>query len=137
MRIESNRQIRTATSRRDEKARNAASGEFAELIQTEAPAQPAAATAPGAVAGLVALQELGDATTRRRQAVARGAQILDELDEVRRGLLAGSLDAARLGALARTVRAARVAADDPGLAAVLDEIELRAHVELAKLSLLD
>jgi hypothetical protein len=39
----------------------------------------------------------------------------------------------RLADLARMAQAARAEVDDPHLAAVLDEIDLRAAVELAKL----
>ena len=42
-------------------------------------------------------------------------------------------DGEHLADLARTVRDTRAAVDDPRLSGVLDEIELRARVELAKL----
>jgi hypothetical protein len=59
--------------------------------------------------------------------------MLDRLDEIRHGLLTGTLSRARLGELNDLVREQRGAVGDPGLAQVLDEIELRARVELAKL----
>jgi len=46
----------------------------------------------------------------------------------------GEIPSARMAALAQSVRSRREACSDPRLAALLDEIELRVEVELAKLS---
>jgi len=59
--------------------------------------------------------------------------MLDQLDELRHGLLDGSISEESLGNLSKLVRAKRENVDDPQLMEVLDEIELRAEVELAKL----
>ena len=59
--------------------------------------------------------------------------MLDLLDDVHVGLLDGSIPAGRLIALANSVRGKRDEVGDPRLAEVLDEIELRAAVEVAKL----
>ena len=61
--------------------------------------------------------------------------MLDLLDDVRLGLLEGTIPASRLIALADTVRGKRDEVSDPRLAEVLDEIELRAAVEAAKVQL--
>jgi hypothetical protein len=82
---------------------------------------------------LLALQEVADATQSRRRAVKRGNDLLDRLDEIRHGLLLGTISPDRLVVLARNLREQRANIDDPQLIAVLDEIELRAAVELAKL----
>jgi len=82
---------------------------------------------------LLALQEVADATQSRRRAVRRGKDLLDRLDDIRHGLLLGTIPADRLVALARTLREQRAMIDDPQLLALLDDIELRAAVELAKL----
>jgi hypothetical protein len=65
--------------------------------------------------------------------VQRGATLLDRLDELRLGLLAGVLPRERLDELARTARTARETVDDPRLSLILDDIDLRVAVELAKL----
>jgi hypothetical protein len=70
----------------------------------------------------------------RRRLIRRGEDILDRLDELRHALLLGVVPKDRLIQLAQMVRARRDKVSDPRLAAVLDEIELRAEVELAKLS---
>jgi len=135
MRIDPNRPVRAAAGRRDGKASaGGVGGSFASALSVgEAPAAPPAAPLSG-VAGLFSLQEIPDATAQRRQALARGDELLDRLDDLRMGLLAGMLDRDKLRDLARVVRTARGGIDDPALHAVLDEIELRAEVELAKLT---
>ncbi len=82
---------------------------------------------------LLALQEVPDATQRRSAGVRRGFDLLDRLDEIRMGLLTGSIPADRLSNLVRLVRARRDGVMDPNLNSILDDIELRAMVELAKL----
>jgi len=84
------------------------------------------------VDALIALQEVGDALTGRKRAMGRGREMLDLLDQVRLGLLVGGIPRAKLGALVQAVKAERQVIDDPRLQQILDEIELRAAVELAK-----
>jgi hypothetical protein len=85
------------------------------------------------VDALVALQELGGPTERKRRAVGRASRMLDALDDIKAGLLTGELSAGDLDRLRRAVRDERAHTDDANLEAVLDEIELRAAVEVAKL----
>lgn len=85
------------------------------------------------VEGLLALQDVGSPTERKRRAVGRAGRILDVLDEIKVALLDGDLNAVSLERLRRAVRDERAATDDPELEAVLDDIELRAAVEVAKL----
>lgn len=82
---------------------------------------------------LIALQDIGGPLERRRRAVGRAGRILDVLDDLKLALLDGELSPASLERLARAVREERGATDDPRLEGVLDEIETRAAVELAKL----
>lgn len=70
----------------------------------------------------------------RQRRAAKGAEILDRLEEVRRGLLLGAIPKDRLQELAHMVREKRERGADPVVSRLLDEIELRAEVELAKLS---
>ena len=73
----------------------------------------------------------------RRRGWAHGEQLLDMLDQVRDGLLAGGVPRATLNRLANAVSRRHDQFNDPKLQGVLDEIELRAHVELAKLEMMD
>jgi hypothetical protein len=85
---------------------------------------------------VLAVQETPDAAKGRakQRARDRGMKMLDFLEEIRIGLLMGVIPKERLEQLAQMVRAKREQIDDPKLTAILDEIELRAAVELAKLS---
>lgn len=89
----------------------------------------------GAVMGvdaLIALQEVESPTERRRRSVRRAGRLLDKLDAIRLALLGGELERGELDSLAVALREERAFTDDPKLEAVLDEIETRAAVELAK-----
>ncbi len=70
----------------------------------------------------------------RRRLARRGEDVLDRLEGVRVGLLTGRVAKRDLADLAQLVRSKREAGIDPRLGALLDEIELRAEVELAKLT---
>jgi len=85
------------------------------------------------VEALLALQDVGSPTERKRRAVRRAGRILDTLDALKIALLEGEISAGDLDRLRRAVRDERDNTDDPALEAVLDEIELRAAVEVAKL----
>ncbi len=100
----------------------------------ESGAKVAGAQSAAAINPLFALQEVDDALNGKRKAVERAEDILDRLDELRLGLLTGSFPREKLVELVRMVQARRAGVDDPGLQAVLDEIDLRAQVEIAKLT---
>jgi len=100
----------------------------------ETHAAGSAAPATG-VDALLSLQEVSDGLSgRRRQAVKRGRTLIEHLEEIRIGLLTGRLSRERLIQLARILREPRAPDLDPTLAEALAEVELRAEVELAKLS---
>jgi len=120
-------------------------GEFAAELDRVAGADEATGPdAPEQVSGvmgvgsLLAAQNVGsdgspDHKERQRRA-QRGTEILDHLEDIRRGLLAGAVPKDRLAELAHMVREKRERGADPVISRLLDEIELRAEVELAKLS---
>lgn len=116
-----------------------ATGFSALLEEVGEPSAPsvAAASSVGGVEALLAAQVVGDALQdegRKRRAVARGNDILDKLEDLRADLLAGGVSKQKLIALAQELRERRDAGLDDELNAILDEIELRAEVELAKLN---
>ncbi len=85
------------------------------------------------VSALLALQGVEDPLSRRKRAMGRASRILDMLDDLKVAMLEGAASPATLDNLAKTVREERDATDDPRLEDVLNEIETRAAVELAKL----
>lgn len=121
------------------KAGTQADGSFS-LPSAGETSRAASVSGPGPIAALdslLALQGVGDAATGRSKGLARGNQLLDMLDEVRDGLLGGTMSRTTLSRLAHAVSQRQDHFADPGLQSVLDEIELRASVELAKLEVAD
>jgi hypothetical protein len=99
------------------------------------PEEARSASAPKATTsldGLLALQGIEDPTERRKRSVARGKGALDVLDDLKLGLLSGNLTAATMCRLRDAAANLKSSSGDPGLDAVLSEIELRVEVELAK-----
>jgi hypothetical protein len=70
---------------------------------------------------------------RRRRALGRGRGLLDRLDQLRLGLLAGAVPAPLLARLRADLEATVPAAGDPVLDRILAAIDLRCAVEIAKL----
>ena len=135
MKIDSLSSNRSTAPRRSNGARSGKPGAFVKALSAEPPATPAVAgsSGPGPLEALLALQEVPDPLARRRQAAKRGAELLDQLEEIRLGLLTGALPRATMERLAEIAGATREKSDDPQLEQILAEIELRAAVELAKL----
>jgi Class II flagellar assembly regulator len=115
-------------------ARRAGSSGFA-LPDAAAAPETRAATAPKAAANidaLLAMQGIEDPVERRKRSVARGRGALDVLDDLKIGLLSGNFDASTVTRLRDAAANLKSSSGDPGLDAVLSEIELRVEVELAK-----
>ena len=85
------------------------------------------------VSTLLALQGVEDPLNRRKRAMGRASRLLDILDDLKVAMLEGRAAPSTLDNLARAVREQREATDDPQLNDVLNQIETRAAVELAKL----
>ena len=131
----------TTTTRRIGGPHPSGGGDFATALHEESSATGGhgavgGAVGIGGVSTVLALQAAPDSTERRarRKAVERGDAMLDSLEEIRLGLLLGTIPLGRLEQLAQMVRARREQVNDPRLTAILDDIELRAAVELAKLT---
>lgn len=90
-----------------------------------------------AVDNILMLQGVEDSAGGRSRGLQHAENLLDMLDEVRDGLLAGGIPRATLNKLAHAVSRRHEGFADPKLQPVLDEIELRAKVELAKLEQAD
>jgi hypothetical protein len=119
---------------------SAASSDTSFKVTDSVDARAQVVSGPGPIAALdsiLTLQSVDDSTSGPSKGIARGEQILNLLDQVRDGLLAGGIPRATLTRLAMAVGKRQDIFVDPKLQSVLDEIELRAHVELAKLEQAD
>jgi len=107
-------------------------------LQPDAAATPesrsvGASRAAGNIDALLALQGVEeDLVERRKRSVQRGKGALDVLDALKIGLLSGNFDASTVSRLRDAAANLKSSSGDPGLDAVLAEIELRVEVELAK-----
>jgi Class II flagellar assembly regulator len=115
--------------------RRTSSSSFALPEESAAASETRAATAPKAAANidaLLAMQGIEDPTERRKRSVQRGRGALDVLDDLKIGLLSGNFDTSTVSRLRDAAANLKSSSGDPGLDAVLSEIELRVEVELAK-----
>ena len=106
------------------------------LPDTTAAPEARSMAAPKAAANIDALLALQgveeDPIERRKRSVQRGRGALDVLDDLKIGLLSGNFDASTVSRLRDAAANLKSTSGDPGLDAVLSEIELRVEVELAK-----
>ncbi|MCH8685098.1 flagellar assembly protein FliX [Pedomonas mirosovicensis] len=135
MRIQDPVRTQAATTKRaGDKGRASGSQGFSSLLETgEAPSSGGVSSA-GPVAdigSILAVQQAEDATQGRSRGLAWGRDLLDELEKIQRALLLDTLTVNQLNGIAAKVRTYQ-RVDDPQLASILAEIELRVAVELAK-----
>lgn len=119
--------------KRATKTGSASGTSFAKQLDetSETGASPSVGAA-GAVSGVLGLQEVDDALAHASKGKLRAEDILNRLDDLRVELLSGAISREKLLQLTRLVSHRRGQISDPHLASVLDEIDLRAQVELAK-----
>ena len=132
MRIDSNLRAGAVSSRTS----TAQSGQGAAFLVDEgtpaARANGAASIAStGSLDALLALQGVDDPLQAKKKTIRRGRSLLDTLDAMKADLLAGRISEGHLNQLTALIGQARDRGD-PSLDALLDDIELRARVELAK-----
>lgn len=129
------RQVDATSARRVARKEGSGTSQAFQIEQSE-PERTVAHAGPamsmGAVDSLLALQAVPDSTEGRRRALKRASEMLDLMDDIRLALLAGEVPSSKLQGLLRVVQSRRDEVGEPQLNQVLDEIELRARVELAK-----
>lgn len=84
---------------------------------------------------LLAAQSVENPTERaaKKRARVRSENILDKLEEVRVAMLGNQLTVGHMIDVADVVASHRDRIHDPAMTAILDEIDLRAQVEIAKM----
>ncbi|MBO89463.1 MAG: flagellar assembly protein FliX [Rickettsiales bacterium] len=136
MKIDRTSSVSSSPIKRSERSQKSGSGKFAKEVTVKGNSgDPVSAAAPvHAVDALLAIQEVDDATTNGGNAQGRqwGGEVLDRLETIRLGILGGAIPISELQAIAELVERQREIVTDPALQSLLDEIELRARVELAK-----
>lgn len=110
-----------------ESAGRSQSGEPAGAAESLSP--PIASTSIG---GLLSLQEADSDQAADQQAAGQAHLLLDTLEDVRMAILSGGVPADALESIEQQMMALKDQAHDPQLRDIIEEIELRAAVELAK-----
>ena len=109
---------------------------FKSHVQDEAASAasgPTATQSLTALSNFLAIQETSDQDSDRRRAILQGNTLLDELTDLQIGLVQGWLPKETLERVTRLLDRPRPAIDDPTINQALNDIEVRAAVELAKL----
>ncbi len=134
MRIVDQRNVNAVSSSRSARAGGAAGARF--TLDSGTATAKAEGAAPAAILGgleaLIAIQSEDTTKERRRRGVRRGQGLLDLLDELKIALLAGTLPPDLQNRLSIAMRDESFSGD-PRLDGILESIDLRAAVELAKL----
>lgn len=106
-----------------------------EIMSKEDKASLTAASGVSSSDALLAIQMAGDDEEQeiRKKLLKRGKNLIEKLEEIRDGLLLGSISRESLINISRMVKERRYESADPRLKEIMDEIELRVEVELAKL----
>ncbi len=136
MKIDPTGPVRTNPVRRQKASKKEAAGSRFAVHLSDKP-QAAAVTSAGPVAidPLLAAQEIADAASESARGRVLGEAMIERLEELQQGLLHGFVPKEQLHELARLVRTQRDKIHDKRLLEILDEIDLRSQVELAKLSI--
>ena len=92
-------------------------------------------SAPSSLSGILSLQEVSEDEIRRKKIIQHGNSMLDSLENLRRQILLGTLSLDTLQNIEKNLKLQRQIINDPRLMMVLDDIELRTAVELAKLEM--
>jgi hypothetical protein len=134
--INGSRRVTTGSVRSAGRTGSASGAKGFAAEETAAEKTAAALTGPGPIAAvdtILALQGIEDSADQRTRGVSHGEQLLQLLDELRDGLLTGGIPRPILHRLAHAISKRRESFADAKLQSVIDEIDLRARVELAKL----
>ena len=136
MKVDQTRRNSLAGVKRSSGSRGAASSDFDSLLISEQKIDAVAASNRiSSVDAVVALQEITGDNTDERGAKNRANLILDKLEDIRMGLLMGQIPKSNLEELSKILAVARERSIDSSLLEIIEDVELRAKIELAKLEM--
>jgi hypothetical protein len=139
MKVEGPNRTSQADQTRKKDKVSSGGGSFGKMVagETSETQGSAASQSIASIDSLLAIQGADDPAQRaaRKRMRHRADTLLNELDRIRMGLLSGSLTVGHVIDIADVVASHREKIMDPQLTAILDEIDLRAQIELAKMRL--
>ena len=107
-----------------------AAGDAGEAADSAAVSEAAPASS---ISSMLSIQEVSEEQVNRQRAIRQGRMSIEALEELRDQLLMGEIPTSTLHRLESMVQMQRQETSDPRLNEILDEIELRTAVELAKI----
>ena len=136
MKVDQTRRNSLAGVKRSSGSRGVASSDFDSLLISEQKIDAVASSNRiSSVDAVVGLQEITGDNTDERGAKNRANLILDKLEDIRMGLLMGQIPKSNLDEFSRILIVARENSIDANLLEIIEDIELRAKIELAKLEM--
>lgn len=126
------------SARKKSKSADGDSG-FADALKSASGAEGAeqaqATSSVGHVDAILAVQQTADATDHKSRGLMMdyGNEMLDRLEQLRISILNGAISKERLQDMAKRLRERTSNSDDPRLNELINDIELRVEVEIAKL----
>lgn len=132
-----NRTDSTSGAKKSSSSKNADGVDFSSYV-TGGTAEISGTGATQSIAqldALLAVQAAEDPAQggKKQRAKQRAHDVLDKLEKVRLRMLCGDLTVGHMIDVADVVASHREKIDDPVLVAIMDEIDLRAQVEIAKM----
>lgn len=123
----------TTTSSTRKTGASGAGFRLEEQSKSARPSSTSATQAMQSTEALLILQEDDTPKQRKRKFIKRGNDLLSELDQLKAKLLSGHVSPSDLKRLTALLSQRSDSVDQPDMNELMRHIELRAHVELAKL----
>lgn len=138
MKIEGPKSSSELNKKKDAKKTSSGDGAFKSMMGTESAQSAGGAGLTSGIASmdiLLAAQSVDNSTQgkAKHKAKLRAKGILEKLNDLKVAMVSGNVTIGHMISIADVVATHRENITDPELTAILDEIDLRAHVELAKL----
>ena len=138
MKIQGPKQTSGSSSTKKTSKTPSPDGGFGDFMSAGSAKEASSSSAPQsmtAVDALLAVQSVEDPTAKaaRKRMTMRADNVLKELDDLHVAMLSGNVTMSHMVSIADMVSTHKEKITDSKLAALLDEIDLRAQVELAKM----
>jgi hypothetical protein len=136
MKVENSRKSGLSGVKRSKGVSKGTNGGFGSLLVSDSKLESVSSTGRiSAVDSIISIQEISAESNGKNNAQKRASKMLEKLEDIRVGLLLGEIPRSNLEELSEVVRSTREESIDSNLSEILDDIELRARIELAKLDI--
>lgn len=120
-------------------AKSASGSSFASYLSQNISKPDQAVGGPSSISvadAIFSTQMVGSEEEReiKKKLIKRSSDLIDKLEEIRDGIIMGYISKDKLIEISRFVKEKRFETDDERLNTIIEEIELRVEVELAKLT---